>query len=129
MFIEHANLTVSDVGRSAAFYCELFGFRIRWEGTTRDGRPAAHVGDDRSYLALFQAASPGRHQFDYTTVGLNHVGFVIEDLDAARERLATLGIRPRMEADYDPGRRLYFLDPDGIEIELVQYATATASDA
>ena len=55
MFLEHVNLTVSDMERSAGFYCDLLGLRVRWKGTTSDGTPAAHVGDDRFYLALFQA--------------------------------------------------------------------------
>ena len=127
MFLEHVNLTVADLQRSVDFYTRVFGFAVRWQGETSDGKPAAHVGDDRSYLALFQAA-PGssRPSLDYEAVGLNHFGFVVDDLDAARGRLAELGITPHMEADYDPGRRLYFLDPDGIEVELVQYETAPA---
>ena len=80
MFLEHVNLTVSNVERSAGFYCDLLGLQVRWKGTTGDGTPAAHVGDDRSYLALFQSAEPGRAPSDYTVVGLNHFGFVVKDI-------------------------------------------------
>lgn len=124
MFLEHVNLTVADLDRSIGFYCELLGLRLRWRRAGGDGTTAAaHVGDDRHYLALFEAR-PGsrRPEPDYESVGLNHFGFVVDDLDAARERLAALGVAPHSEADYDPGRRLYFFDPDGIEVELVEYA-------
>ena len=124
MFLEHVNLTVSDVDRSAGFYGDLFGFRLRWRGKTADGAEAAHVGDDRCYLALFQARRPGRPPRDYAGVGLNHFGFVVDDLGAMKRRLASHGISPHSEQAYDPGRRLYFLDPDGIEVELVEYDAA-----
>ena len=31
------------------------------------------------------------------------------------------GLTPFSHADYEPGRRFYFLDPDGIEYEVVSY--------
>ena len=123
MHLEHVNLSVKDVEKSAAFYCDLLGLHIRWKGELTGGRLAMHVGDDRSYLALFEATLAGRVVQDYSKTGINHFGFVVDDLDAARERLAKLGIEARDPDDYDPGRRLYFDDPDGIEVELVEYPT------
>jgi len=35
-------------------------------------------------------------------------------------RLVELGVSPGEELEYEPGRRLYFFDPDGIEVELVE---------
>lgn len=124
MYIEHVNLTVSDLARSVKFYRELFGFDVRWEGTTSTGVAAAHVGDEKFYVALFQAEQSGRVEKDYARVGLNHFGFVVDDLAAMKARLAELGVAPTSEMDYEPGVRLYFHDPDGIEIELVQYETS-----
>jgi len=31
------------------------------------------------------------------------------------------GLEPFSFGDYDPGRRFYFLDPDGVEFEIVTY--------
>ena len=70
MFLEHVNFTVSDLDRSVDFYTRLFGFKVRWKGNLDDGRPAAHIGDDRQYLALFEAASPGQVENKMTEVGL-----------------------------------------------------------
>jgi len=47
------------------------------------------------------------------------------DLDLARARLTAAGVQPHLEQSYEPGHRLYFFDPDGIEVELVQYAAAS----
>ena len=121
MFLEHVNLTVSNLEQSVEFYSKLFDFRVRWEGTIESGQPAAHIGDDRCYLALFQATEKGHANQDYGAVGLNHFGLVVDNLNESRQRLSQLGITPTTEADYEPGRRLYFLDPDGIEVELVEY--------
>jgi catechol 2,3-dioxygenase-like lactoylglutathione lyase family enzyme len=129
MFLEHVNMTVSDLDRSIDFYRRLLGLAVRWRRAgDADRTAAAHVGDDRHYIAMFQASAPEpRCPTDYESPGLNHFGFVVDDLDQARRRLAELGVTPHGEADYHPGRRLYFFDPDGIEVELVEYADASAA--
>lgn len=124
MFIEHVNLTVSNLPRSLKFYRRLFGWDVRWQGTTTGGTPAAHLGDERCYIALFEAPKPGRWAIDYEAVGFNHFGVVVDDLDAMTRRLDELGAEHGLEQDYEPGRRVYFIDPDGIEVELVQYQDA-----
>ncbi|MEP4648900.1 MAG: VOC family protein, partial [Ilumatobacter sp.] len=54
--------------------------------------------------------------------GLNHVALVVEDLDEIERRVRAAGFEPFSFGDYDPGRRFYFLDPDGVEFEIVSYA-------
>ena len=128
MFLEHVNLTTSDLERSIAFYTALFGWTVRWRGEATGEEstvPAAHVGDDRCYVAIFESENAGRAPFDYERSGLNHMGFVVDDLEATRARALALGATIHFEPDYAPGRRFYVCDPDGIELELVAYDTAT----
>ena len=122
MRLEHVNLTVADLDRSVSFYCDLLDLHVRWKGEIAPDRLGAHVGDDDHYLALFQAGHEhARPAPDYTGPGINHFGFVVDDLDEARARLERLGAHVHFAPEYEPGRRIYFLDPTGHEVELVQY--------
>ena len=127
MFLEHVNMSVLDLERTIDFYYRILDLGVRWRGTTTDGTPAAHVGDDRCYLAFFEVGAGAEASGRYDQAGLNHFGWVVDDLEAVRGRLAELDVRPHMEADYEPGRRLYFLDPNGVEVELVEYDQPSAS--
>ncbi len=126
MQLEHANVTVTDLERSIRFYTELLGMEVRWRGVNANGEPAVHLAIGDTYLALFQAVPEHRdvavERANYGRPGINHLGFVVDDLDLRRERLGQLGIPIHFEPEYEPGRRLYFHDPDGIEVELVSYA-------
>lgn len=122
MFLEHVNFSVPDVDKAAKFYQQLLGFQIRWKGTIGEGRPVIHVGDKRCYIAFFQSDNPGPSPHNcYQDVGINHLGFVVDNLDAMKSRLQELNITPIPEKPYSPGRRVHFFDPDGIEVELVEY--------
>ena len=58
---------------------------------------------------------------NYGVAGVNHIGFEVDDLQEYRVKLAELGVTIHLEQDYEPGERIYFYDPDGVEIELVKY--------
>lgn len=122
-FIEHVNVTVSDPERSAALMAAIFGWRERWRGPARDGGTTIHVGSDSAYVALYTGPG-GEHAALRYPKGepLNHVGIQVDDLDAIEAEVIAAGLVPFAHADYDPGRRFYFLDPDGIEYEVVSYA-------
>lgn len=122
--LEHANITVADPKSTAEELCALFGWHIRWEGEALGRGHTVHVGTDDSYLAVYAprgAAVPAETGSYSTLGGLNHIGIVVDDLDAAEERARAAGYQPRNHADYEPGRRFYFDTRDGIEIEVVCY--------
>ncbi|KPL68125.1 glyoxalase [Erythrobacter sp. SG61-1L] len=117
--LEHANLTVSDPERSSALLQRLLGWHERWRGPARDGGWTIHVGDEAAYLALY---TDGQARDRFTKgVPLNHVGLLVDDLDAAEMIVSETGLEPFGHADYEPGRRFYFFDWDGIEFEVVSY--------
>jgi catechol 2,3-dioxygenase-like lactoylglutathione lyase family enzyme len=123
-FIEHVNITVSQPERSSRLLQDLFGWHVRWQGPARDGGRVIHVGDDEAYLAVY--AEPRSQNVAGMAwekgVPLNHVGIQVEDLDETERRVIAAGLTPFSHGDYEPGRRFYFLDWDGIEFELVSYA-------
>ena len=51
--LEHINITVSDAKATAALYCKLFDWHIRWEGPAMDEGYTVHVGTDTQYMALY----------------------------------------------------------------------------
>lgn len=122
--LEHVNLTVGDAKGMAEALGRLFGWRVRWQGAVMGYANSVHVGTDDSYVALHAPAqrpapaSGGR----YARQGaLNHIGVVVDDLDAAEARVTAEGFRPHGHADYEPGRRFYFDGPEGVEFEVVSY--------
>jgi glyoxylase I family protein len=122
-FIEHVNVTVSDPDRSARLLSSIFGWHIRWQGAARDGGHSIHIGNDRAYIALYTGPG-GQHAGIRYPKGapLNHVGIQVEDLEMTEARVRAAGLIPFAHGDYEPGRRFYFLDPDGIEYEVISYA-------
>ena len=47
--------------------------------------------------------------------------WVVDDLDAAEAVIKDAGLIPFSHDDYEPGRRFYFHEENGIEIEVVSY--------
>ena len=121
--LEHANICVSDPDKTAAWMEKIFGWHIRWRGPALNGGYTVHVGSKDSYLALY---APAEGLADptprYSSKGaLNHLAVVVEDLDGAEAAVKAAGYTPKSHADYEPGRRFYFLDEEGVEYELVEY--------
>ena len=122
--LEHINLTVRDPKKTAKLLVDLFDWQIRWEGESIHDGYTLHVGDQTSYLAIYGR----REKFDgemrsYDLVGgLNHVGIVVDDLEGVEKRVKAAGFLPHSHADYEPGRRFYFKDSDGLEFEVINYS-------
>ncbi|WP_375281828.1 VOC family protein [Pseudooctadecabacter sp.] len=115
--LEHVNISVADGAGFAAMLQEVFGWHVRWEGpSTNWDRYSRHVGEAGSYVAIYETGA---------AVGsggvFNHLGVVVDDLDAVLARVKAYGLTSHHHADYEPGRRFYFMSSEGVEIEIVQY--------
>jgi glyoxylase I family protein len=122
--INHIGLTVSDMARAAEFYEALLSHlgyervedtekHILWAG------PGGALG----ISPVRPEAAERRH--DRYAVGLHHLAFHAqcrEDVDAAFNKLRAMGAEVTdapAEYDYLPGfYAVYFLDPDGIKLEV-----------
>ena len=117
--LEHVNISVTNPARSARLLQGLLEWEIRWEGPAMNGGHTIHVGDAATYLALYtNSQTAGGFA---KSLPLNHVGLLVDDLDGAEKAVIAAGLEPFNHGDYEPGRRFYFLDWDGIEFEVVSY--------
>lgn len=119
--LEHVNITVSDPDRTAAFLTRLCGWHERWRGPSALGGWAIHLGSESDYIALYQRDAPLPGPFAKGQP-LNHIGLLVDDLDAAERVVIEAGLVPFNHGDYEPGRRFYLFDWDGIEWEIVSYS-------
>lgn len=120
--IEHVNVTVSDPERAARLMESIFGWRVRWQGPSQFGGHTIHVGSADHYVALYTARDQAYGEEDFRKGRpLNHIGVEVDELDETEARVVAAGLVPFSHGDYEPGRRFYFLDPDGIEYEVVSY--------
>jgi len=123
--LEHANVTVSDPHKTADWLGRVFGWKVRWEGAAINGGYTVHVGNETSYLALYTPGDSATGAVDNSYAvrgGLNHLAVVVDDLDSVEDRVKAAGFTTGNHGDYEPGRRFYFHDADGIEFEVVSYA-------
>lgn len=122
IYLEHANITVNNIESSISFFKTAFpDFEIRGGGET-NGRKWIHLGNKTTYIALNESVKPELTVKDYTKTGINHLGFVVEDVEIIAERLLTAGFKRDYPKQVEKFRiRDYFADADGNEYEFVQY--------
>lgn len=118
---EHINLACQQIDATKNFYQVLFpDWYIRAEGIS-EGRRWMHLGNHQFYLALNDDPDGQRVHKLYENIGINHVGFVIDDGEAIKTSLEKHGIEYYTMTASETKHRIYVSDPDGNEIELVEY--------
>jgi catechol 2,3-dioxygenase-like lactoylglutathione lyase family enzyme len=138
--LSHHGLCVSELERALAFYRDGLGFeevsRLEFAdaGTGRLlGLPGArleavYLRRDGTTLELLHFPQPGTHLArgprPMNRVGLTHLSFLVDDLDAVLDKLRALGGHALDETRLGgaaPGPQAIFVtDPDGTRIELVE---------
>jgi len=102
--LNHIALEVDDIDEALAFWESIFGeLQLRGRGTQM---AFIDMGDQFLALARGRTQPPDVHR---------HVGLVVDDKEAVRERLRELGI------PVSSGRGLDFRDPWGNLIQVVDY--------
>ena len=129
MYLEHANITVSDIDQAVDFLKAAFpDFQIRGRGisnTAGNERAWLHIGNQKTYLALEEATAGESDHKTYRNPGINHVGFVVDDIEAVIARLSAAGYTENMrDFSHAYRKRVYFYDKDGNEYEFVEYLSA-----
>lgn len=143
--VHHTGIIVSDLDRSIDFYHDVLGLEFATEPSPvfddpelgpKLGVPGAglrvvafKLGDD--LLELLQYVSPPSPvdvPMPQNALGSHHVGLLVDDIEATVGKLSAKGVEFISEVTpIDDGvlagwRWVYFRDPDGITIELVEIA-------
>lgn len=124
VLLEHVNMTVSDPDATASMLQYVFGWKVRWTGPSLGGGFTVHVGTGERYIALYRPKHDVSRigEDNYSLAGaVNHIGVLVDDLDAAEQRILAAGYKTHSHQEYEPGKRFYFHDDDGIEYEVVSY--------
>jgi catechol 2,3-dioxygenase-like lactoylglutathione lyase family enzyme len=117
--IDHVAIAVTDVERSADWYCDVLGMDRRhpeW------GSMPAMVCAGDTCIALFTVAGepspvPGRD-----AVAMRHLAFRVDraGFERAQEELRDRGIELEF-MDHETAHSVYFQDPDGHRLEITTY--------
>lgn len=128
-YLEHANLAVNNLEETIAFIqTALPDFKVRGGGNS-GSRKWVHIGTDETYLALNEVSNDNLHGKDYDVEGLNHLGFVVNDVTEVAKRLEAKGYARSYPLTKQKFRiRDYFLDHAGNEYEFVQYLTENSEE-
>jgi glyoxylase I family protein len=147
--IDHMNIVVSDLERSVRFYTELLGFRKTREAylegewidrivglrgvKARAVYIVAPAGEPRIELLAYAAPAGGAFAENSraNTIGLRHIALRVDNMTTTVERLRGAGVTvfsdpvrvPAGIVQHDAGEKtlVYFLDPDGVILELAEY--------
>ena len=117
----HIAIIVSDYEKAKEFYIDKLGFslvREVYREAQQDYLRMLRFGD--TCLELFVKADAPQRLSDPEAMGLRHLAFHVEDVEAGEKWLHSLGIEtePIREDNVNGGRYLFFKDPDGLPLEL-----------
>ena len=133
LHLEHLNLVVNDIPQTLSFYQAAFphwtvrgGGQNEWYGKPRSW---VHFGDDYQYLALNDNGVGENRDLKGHQVGLAHFAFVTNDIKGVIARLQEAGFEISLDGAEDKYRKnVYFIDPNGYEVEFVEYISDIPSE-
>lgn len=119
--MHHLAIIASDYARAKAFYVDTLGFEVlreNFRAERGDWKLDLRFGESELELFVIPGA-PARPSYP-EALGLRHLAFFVEDVDAAVARLAEKGVacEPVRLDPYTNRRMTFFRDPDGLPLEL-----------
>lgn len=127
----HVRLTVTDIAASRRFYEDVFGLEVAYalppeaDDATQQALSFLFGGViyrlPEGQLLGLRPVGPEGDRFSEDRVGLDHLSFGVDDLDAAVAVLDELGIAHEDVKDLGAARIVELRDPDGIALELYAF--------
>ena len=143
---DHTGITVSNLERSLAFWRDVIGFEFSHTAHQKGELAEEITGVKGAEIKLAVLKTPCGHKIELLEylapadrkcanlrscdVGSVHVALLVEDLNAALDRIAVLGWKTAGQPQIltkgpNAGRRVvYVRDPDGTTIEFMQVCAA-----
>ena len=120
--IDHIAIISSDYHKAKDFYVDKLGFKVKREveRKDRDDFIITLEGPNGIEIELFIEKNPPRRVTRPEAAGLRHLAFRVKDIEESVEKLNKKGIETE-EIRIDPqnGKRMtFFMDPDGLPLEL-----------
>lgn len=127
--LSHIVLQTNRRREMIAWYCTVLGAEVLYEAE----RISFISYDDEHHRVAFLDPGP-LAEHDARAAGLHHVAFTYSDLGEYADnylRLKGLGITPRHCTNHGVTTSMYYLDPDGNQVELLidNFAVATEGNA
>lgn len=120
----HSMIRVMDASRSVAFYEKAFGLSV------------VDKLDFESFVLIYMVSEWSAFELELTVNksrtepydigdGYGHLAVVVDNLEAAHERVIKAGASPKDIVDFQPdGKRVarffFVADPDGYQIEVIE---------
>lgn len=137
----HTSFTVSDLGRTVAFFTEALGFELLSKAPRDPGAIEKITGVKGGDVVIAYIQGPG-HRLELIEyvgpedrgsvyprpcdIGFAHVAYDVDDIEAAVAAAARHDVRViqdihTIDAGPNTGRRVAYLrDPDGITVEFIE---------
>jgi len=120
----HSMIRVLNEARSVAFYEAAFGLTVK-DKLDFEGFCLIYMVSEGSAFELELTINKDRTEPYDLGDGYGHIAFVVDDLEAAKAKVAAAGGAPRDIVDFQPGgtrvARFFFVaDPDGYQIEVLE---------
>jgi catechol 2,3-dioxygenase-like lactoylglutathione lyase family enzyme len=120
--LRHVAINCENLDESAKFYAEAFEMEEVGRAGDMEKGGAVYLSDGVVNIALIKITDPDFP--NYKPHGLNHIGFVVDDVDAAVARVTSLGAVPQNDptaAGAGATWEIKMKAPDGVGFDLTTH--------
>jgi len=129
MSLDNITFAVSDLGDAVDFFTTKLGLKKSrvWDVPHLKTKLVEVVGDNFTIKLMYDERRVKRaKEFGLVPnypLGYAHMVFAVDDIEVAYKDLTSRGVRFKTDIIETPdgSRRAFFLGPDNIELEIVQY--------